>query len=117
VLIADDIDQVRMDLRLVLELTGVIEVVGEAADGRQAVEQAARLRPQVVLMDLEMPGLDGFAAARQLRANHRACRVIALTVHADPDSRRSALAAGMCGFVVKGAGMKALLDVIHQREE
>lgn len=117
VLIADDVDQVRTDLRLALELSGDIQVVGEAADGQQAVELAARLSPQVVLMDLEMPGLDGCEAARRVHGRRPECRVIALTVHADEASRRKALCAGMDGFVVKGAGLNALLDVIHQREE
>jgi len=116
VLIADDVDQVRTDLRMALELAGGLEVVGEAADGHQALDLAARLNPQVVLMDLEMPGLDGCAAARRLRADHPACRVIALTVHGDEASRRRAREAGIEAFVVKGAGLGALLRVITGSE-
>jgi DNA-binding NarL/FixJ family response regulator len=117
VLIADDVAQVRQDLRLALDLAGGIKVIGEATDGRQAVELAARLKPQVLLLDLEMPVLDGWEAARQVRATCPACRLVALTVHGDDGSRRQALAAGIDDFVVKGAGLEALLEAVLDRKE
>jgi DNA-binding NarL/FixJ family response regulator len=117
VLIVDDVAQVRQDLRLALDLAGGIEVVGEAADGRQAAELAVRLRPQVVLMDLEMPVLDGCEATRLVRASCLGCRVIALTVHGDEGWRRKALAAGVDDFVVKGSGLETLRRAVLDRKE
>ncbi len=114
VLIADDVAQVRQELRVALALAGGIEVVGEAADGQQAVELTERLLPEVVLMDLEMPVQDGCEAARQIRARRPSCRVIALTVHGDEASHRRALAAGVDKFIIKGTGLEALIEAISR---
>ena len=112
ILIADDIADVRRDLRLLLELAGDLEVVGEAADGREAVDQSVLLRPDVVVMDLVMPGLDGCAAAARIKSALADCRIVALTVHSDDASREKARAAGFDAFVVKGASLAELLGAV-----
>ncbi len=112
VLIVDDIARVRHELRTLLDLSGRIQVIGEAADGAEAVRLAAQLRPDVVLMDLEMPVLDGYAAARHIKADHPCCRVIALSIHEEARAREQAQEAGMDAFVPKGGALKDLLDAI-----
>jgi DNA-binding NarL/FixJ family response regulator len=114
VLIVDDVAYVRRDLRTLLTLSEETQVVGEAADGREAVRQAELLHPDVVLMDLEMPVLDGYAAAREIKAIRPASRVIALSIHGDEDSRAQASQAGVDAFVEKGASLATLLCVIQQ---
>jgi two-component system response regulator NreC len=108
-LIVDDRAVVRKELRHLLELTGRVAVIGEAADGREAVRQAEALEPDIVLMDLEMPGLDGFEATRQIKVLRPACAVIVFTVYGDPFSRQRALDAGADAFIVKGADLSELL--------
>jgi DNA-binding NarL/FixJ family response regulator len=103
ILIIDDVPQVRQDLRLLLELSGEVEVVGEAADGRDALSLTEALQPDVVLMDLEMPRLDGYEATRAIKARWPDCRVIAFSVHVYPEARQRAARAGMDDFVEKGA--------------
>jgi DNA-binding NarL/FixJ family response regulator len=113
VLIVDDIDRVRQDLRTFLTLSGDIEIVGEARDGGEAIRLAESLRPQVVLMDLEMPVMDGYAAAHQVKALQPACRVIALTIHGGDAEQQKALRAGVDDFIVKGAPLEVLLQSIR----
>ena len=112
VLIVDDSEQVRQDLRLFLTLSGCIRIVGEAQNGREAVHLAETLHPQVVLMDLEMPILDGCDATRQIKALQPSCKVIALTIHAEETERQKALDAGVDVFVIKGASMEMLTEAI-----
>lgn len=112
VLIVDDVRQVRKDLRLLLDLSGELEVVGEAANGLDAVVQAAAVSPDAVLMDLEMPGMDGFEAARQIKLRQPACRVIAFSVHSYPLARQKAEQAGMDGFIEKGAPLEMIINAI-----
>ena len=114
VLIVDDVERVRQDLCTFLTLTGNIEVIGQARDGLEAVHLVEELRPQVVLMDLEMPIMDGFEAARQIKAHHPACRVIALTIHAGETERQEALQAGMADVILKGAPLDMLLQAIRK---
>lgn len=111
-LIVDDVTQVREDLRTMLTLVGGIEVVGEAVNGVDAIQKAEGLQPDLILMDLEMPVLDGYEATLQIKAHCPHCRVIALTVHDHPNAQEKALQVGMDGFIVKGAPLEALLDAI-----
>ena len=120
ILIVDDMPQVRQDLRTALALAGEaaglqLEIVGEAGDGRMAVRHAGALRPEVVLMDLEMPLLDGYTATRQIKAFSPGIRIIALTVHGDPESREKALQAGVDSLIVKGEAVQSLLDALFGR--
>ncbi|MGI5208126.1 response regulator [Spirillospora sp. CA-108201] len=100
VLIADDQTLVRGGFRMILSRAG-IEVVGEAADGLEAVAAARRLRPDVVLMDIRMPGMDGLEATRRVLAYDPACRVLILTTFDLDRYVYSALAAGASGFLLK----------------
>jgi DNA-binding NarL/FixJ family response regulator len=113
VMIVDDVESVRQDLQTFLTLTGNIEIVGEARNGLEAVRLAETLCPQVVLMDLEMPVMDGFEAARQIKTLRPSCRVVALTIHAGECERKQALQAGMSEVVAKGAPLDVLLKAIR----
>ncbi|HVC84629.1 MAG TPA: response regulator transcription factor [Solirubrobacteraceae bacterium] len=108
-LIADDQPLMRAGFRAVLEATGDMEVVGEAADGEQAVELARRLRPDVVLMDIRMPVLDGIEATRRL-AGHR---VLILTTFGLDDYIIEALRAGASGFVLKDVPTEELVRAVR----
>lgn len=114
VLIVDDIPQVRHELHTLLHLSGCVQVIGEAADGMEAVRLARQLEPDVVLMDLEMPVLDGYDAAPQVKLLLPHCRVIALSIHEDPASREKARQAGVDAFIPKGVSARELLDAIRQ---
>jgi DNA-binding NarL/FixJ family response regulator len=117
ILIVDDIPQVREDLHTLLTLAGDIEVVGEAINGLDGVRQASAIRPEVVLMDLEMPVLDGYEATRQIKTLDPACRIVALTVHDDEEARQKASQAGVDDFIVKGAPLETLVNAITERKE
>jgi DNA-binding NarL/FixJ family response regulator len=101
VILADDHAVVREGLRVFLELQEGIEVVGEAADGDEAIAVAQRLRPDVILMDLVMPRLDGVAAMRELRRLLPDTRVIALTSFLDDERLLPAIEAGAAGYLLK----------------
>jgi two-component system, NarL family, response regulator LiaR len=103
VLIVDDHAVVREGLRTFLQLQDRIEIVGEAADGEAALEQAGRLHPDVILMDLVMPRLDGVSAMRELRARASPSRVIVLTSFLDDDRLMPAIEAGAAGYLLKNA--------------
>ncbi len=115
VLIADDNPQVRRELRTLLPLAADIKIVGEAADGREAIRLTQALQPEVVLMDLEMPVLDGYEATRQIKACSPSCWVVALTVHGYETARQRAMQAGVDVFLVKGAAIESLLVAISAR--
>ena len=116
VLIVDDMERVRQDLRTFLTLSGNIKIIGEASNGSEAVRLVQALCPQVVLMDLEMPVMDGYEAARQIKTGHPSCRVIALTIHASEAERKRALRAGMNDVIAKGAPLEMLLQAIRAGE-
>ncbi|MCK6584757.1 MAG: response regulator transcription factor [Anaerolineales bacterium] len=111
--IADDQPAVREGLRMRLSLESDFQIVGEARDGREALEIIPRLKPDVVIMDMEMPGMDGLAAARALKTLAPDCRVIILTIHDDETSRKQAREAGAAGFVSKHADDIVLLNAIR----
>jgi DNA-binding NarL/FixJ family response regulator len=112
VLIVDDTERVRQDLRTFLTLAGKIEVIGEASNGLESIQLVKTLAPHVVLMDLEMPVMDGYEATRQIKALPLSCRVIALTIHGEETEQEKALDAGMDAFVIKGAPMETLMKAI-----
>jgi len=114
VLIADDQALVRRGFRLVLEIEDGIEVVGEAVDGHDAIAQARRLAPDVVLMDVRMPGLDGIAATQRLTADAAVdARVIMLTTFDMDEYVYEALQAGASGFLLKDVEPELLVAGIH----
>jgi DNA-binding NarL/FixJ family response regulator len=113
VLIADDDDLMRAGLRELLSADPEIVIVGEAATGREAVERAGRLRPDVVLMDVRMPDLDGIAATRALASAVPDVRVLILTTFEQDDYIFGALRAGASGFLLKRARPEELLAAVH----
>jgi DNA-binding NarL/FixJ family response regulator len=113
VLIADDHAVVRQGLRTYLELQDDVEVVAEAADGEAAVASAERLAPDVVLLDLAMPRLDGVAALRELRERAPAARVLVLTSFGEDDRLFAALRAGAAGFLLKDTEPADLVRAIR----
>jgi DNA-binding NarL/FixJ family response regulator len=113
VLLVDDEAMIRTGLRLVLEAESDIEVVGEAADGAQAVTAAATLRSDVILMDVRMPRVDGLAATQQILAANSAAKVVVLTTFNDDSYVRDALRLGASGFLLKVAPPERLVDAIH----
>ena len=117
VLVVDDNPKVRQELRTVLALVGDVEVLGEAEDGREAIRQVEALRPDVVVMDLEMPVMDGYEATRQIKARCPACQVIALTIHGDEAARQRASQAGVDDFIVKGAPIASLMHAMMKEKE
>ena len=112
VLIADDQELVRAGFRLILELAG-IEVAGEAADGAEAVERTRSLEPDVVLMDIRMPGMDGIEATRRIGLAGLRTRVLVLTTFDLDEHVYDALRAGASGFLLKDAGRERLVDAIR----
>jgi DNA-binding NarL/FixJ family response regulator len=106
VLIVDDQRPTREGLKLLLTLSPQVEVVGEAANGRESVELVAEHRPDVVLMDIQMPGMDGLEATRRIKSQWPEVAVIALTMYAEYRTR--ALAAGADAFLVKGSPTEML---------
>lgn len=113
VLIVDDIPVVREALRWLLEDESDLTVIGEAGAGLEAVQQVIRLEPEVVILDVELPDLDGFSVARQLKTLLKPPLVVFLTVHSDDWSRQRAIEAGGDGFAEKGRGWLTLVDQVH----
>ena len=113
VLIADDQALVREGLMTLLAAASGIEPVGAAADGEEAVALGARLRPDVVLMDLRMPALDGVEATRRIRAAQPDTEIVVLTTHADETSILDALSAGARGYLTKDAGIAEIARAVH----
>lgn len=112
VLIADDHPLVLSGLRALLETLDGVEVVGEAVDGREAVRIAISLRPDVAVVDLQMPELDGVEATRQIAARLPATAVLVLTMHDDDASVFAAIRAGARGYLLKGAGQEDVARAI-----
>jgi len=113
VVIADDQPLMRAGLRTLLELEPDIDVVGEAADGGEAIAEAGRLRPDVVLMDVRMPGLQGVEATRTLRSRHPDVRVLILTTFDDERYVFDGLAAGASGYLLKDVSGEELAAAVR----
>ena len=113
VLIVDDHPVVRQGLRVLLDVHDGIEVTGEAADGEEALALAAELTPDVILLDLKLPGLDGIAVLAELRARGLGSRVLVLTSGNDPAQVSRAVRAGASGFLYKDVDPDALIRAIR----
>jgi len=113
ILIADDHTVYRWGLRTLLDSEPDMEVVGEAATGKEVVQRCAELGPDVVLMDIQMPGMNGIEATRRIRDANQEVGVVMLTMHEDNDSVFSAMRAGARGYVLKGAHPSEILKVVR----
>lgn len=113
VLLADDHAVMRAGLRLLIDGQADMTVIGEAGDGLQAIDQAVALQPDVILLDLTMPRLDGLSSLKQIRERAPHTRVLILTMHADEQYLREALSRGASGYVVKQAADQEVLSAIR----
>lgn len=117
VILADDHALVRAGLRALIESIEGVEVIGEAGDGREAIDLALRLHPDIALLDIAMAGLNGLDAATRLRDEAPSTRVIILSMHSDDTYVRQALKAGVTGYLLKSADateLQAALDVVSR---
>jgi two-component system response regulator NreC len=112
-LLVDDHDIVRTGLKSFLESQSGLEVVGEARNGIEAMQRASETKPDIVLMDISMPGVDGLEATKLLRASFPATQVLALTVHDDKQYFMQMLAAGASGYLTKLAAPDELVAAVH----
>ncbi|MFF1870904.1 response regulator transcription factor [Streptomyces sp. CB03911] len=113
VVLADDQPLVRSGLRVLISDTPDLEVVGEAADGEEAVRLAAELEPDVVVMDIRMPGMDGIEATRRIMAGQGPTRVLVLTTFDEDEHVHGALRAGASGFAVKDMALDDILAAVR----
>ena len=113
VLITDDHLVVREGLRLILETADDIEVVGEAMDGVECLQLVSQLKPDLVLMDLQMPRMDGITAIGHLRTDHPQVAIVILTTYNEDDLMIRGLQAGARGYLLKDSSRESLLDAIH----
>lgn len=117
VLLADGDPLTRKALKAVLEGLAHIRTVAEAADGAEAVGRAYALKPDIVLLDIDLPGIDGIAAAKEIRRGTPSCRAIILTAHRHGDYRRQLAVAGIKGYIRKDSAPEALgraIDAVHR---
>ena len=114
VLLCDDHTIIREGLRILLEAAGDIEVIGEAQDGRQAVQESKRLRPDLVLVDLGMPLLNGVEATRQITKENPSSKVLILSSYSDEQHLQQAVAAGACGYLIKETAGQELVRAIRE---
>jgi DNA-binding NarL/FixJ family response regulator len=115
-LLADDHRMFRQGLRELIERKTSFQVVGEARTGREVLEQVERLQPDILLLDIQMPELDGIAVARQLAVSHPAVKIIMLTMYRQDQHLLEAIRAGVKGYLLKDADAEELLAVIEQVE-
>jgi two-component system response regulator NreC len=113
VLLADDHAIVREGVRMILGKEADIDVVGEAADGAQALEMVSKFRPQVVVMDISMPGMGGIEATQRIRTQNPEIQVLALTMHEDESYVFQLLRAGAAGYVLKRAAAQDLVQAVR----
>ncbi len=113
VLLVDDHEVVRAGLRALLEVTGHVDVVGEASSGEEAVTKTRTLEPDIVIMDLAMPGMDGIQATRSIAALELGTRVLVLTIHDEDEFLVPAMEAGAAGFLNKSAADTDLIGAVE----
>ena len=113
VLICDDQALIRDGLEMLLKLEKDIEVVGQAQDGAEAVEQVAQHQPDLVLMDLKMPGMNGIEATRQIRTDYPSVQVLVLTTYDDDEWVFDAIRAGAAGYLLKDTPREAVLQAVR----
>ncbi|MBL7165551.1 MAG: response regulator transcription factor [Dehalococcoidales bacterium] len=113
VLLVDDYEVVLLGLRRMLELDGRIKVVGEASNGEEAIAKAATLQPDIITMDLKMPGMDGITATRQLKQEMPNVHVLAMTMYGD-ELIQEAIDAGVSGYILKETDCDQIIQAIHQ---
>jgi len=113
VLIADDHAIVRTGLRTLLKTEPTMELVGEATGGYEAIELVEKTRPDVLVLDLSMPDLDGIAVTRRTKSQFPEVQILILTIHADEGLLREAMKAGASGYVLKRAAEAELISAIH----
>lgn len=111
--LVEDHESAREALRYMLEDVPELEIVGEAADGREALELFQRVRLDLVLMDLRMPRMDGLAATRALKREHPETSVLVMTMHENADYLLEALRSGAAGYILKGAGRDDVISAIR----
>jgi two-component system invasion response regulator UvrY len=114
ILLADDHPVVRSGIRAILEADPKIEVVGEAATGEEAIDLARTCKPQVVLLDVSMPGRGGIETAQEMKRLHPAAKVLMLTVHPEDHFAVRCLREGADGFITKDAAPELLLKAVHK---
>ena len=112
VMLVDDHDLVRSGIKRILTDVGDIEVVAEAGSGEQAVRQARKIRPDVILMDLSMPGIGGMEATRKITRSMPDAKIIAVTIHEDEPFPARLLEAGAVGYLTKGCDVREIIDAI-----
>lgn len=116
-LLVDDMPQVREDLTVIFRLMGgegyELQIAGEAGNGKEALDLFIQIQPEAVLMDLEMPVMDGCAAAVEMKRINPSIRLVALTVHSDASSQERAQRAGFDGFIEKGTPVTEMLQTIY----
>ncbi len=112
VMLVDDHDLVRSGIKRILTDVGDIEVVAEAGSGEQAVRQAREIRPDVILMDLSMPGIGGMEATRKITRSMPEAKIIAVTIHEDEPFPARLLEAGAVGYLTKGCDVREIIDAI-----
>jgi two-component system response regulator NreC len=117
VLICDDHTLFREGIRAILSTDPSLEIVGEAEDGRKAVQEALRIRPEVILMDVSMPALIGYEAIREILRDLPRARILVLTMYEEEDIIRRCLRAGAAGYIVKDAPAAQLLEAVHSVHE
>ncbi len=113
VLIADDHTLLRQGLRKIIELDSEIEIIGEAADGSEVIRKARELAPDIVLMDVKMPGVDGVEATRTIKRENPAIKIIVLTMYNNKEYILEMIKSGAIGYVLKDIDAAELLKIIH----
>jgi DNA-binding NarL/FixJ family response regulator len=117
ILLVDDVTAVRKGLSTILQLMDDLRIVGEAQNGLEAVRLAEQLKPDVILMDLAMPELDGFEATRRIKADHPEIGIIAFSIHDEVKTQEKACAAGADTFIDKEAETQLLISAIREVSE